>query len=216
MDRSGFRILSTLCLSHLGPFQHKLDSGHGQVGDICPSHPLTWEISFAGERRLICFTATLSPGGQRVKVGETVGGGVEKHQSVEWGCFLTKRQEKCFSSVEEDNLIRIIRHWSPHSHLADQVEQLLWSDDAALKHFQAFAHLHLGSLGLKSVFVRNNNSFRRSMQSLILCCVELRIVPQPRCPPSLVFPMLCFCHSWGQTCCTAGHWQGSNRKYYLY
>ena len=108
MDRSGFKILSTLCLSHLGPFQHKLDSGHGKVGDICASHPLTWEISFAGERRLICFTATLSPGGQRVKVGETVGGGVEKHQSVEWGCFLTKRQEKCFSSVEEDNLIRII------------------------------------------------------------------------------------------------------------
>ena len=51
---------------------------------------------------------TLSPSGQRVKVGETVGGGVEKHQSVEGGCFLTKRQEKCFSSVEEDNLIRII------------------------------------------------------------------------------------------------------------
>ena len=95
------------------------------------------------------------------------------------------------------------QYWSYHSHLADQVEQLLWSDDAALKHFQTFAHLHLGSLGLKSVFVRNNNSFRRSMQSLILCCVELRIVPQPRCPPSLVFPMLCFCHSWGQTCCTA-------------
>ena len=43
-----------------------------------------------------------------MKVGETVGGRVEKHQSVERGCFLTKRQEKCFSSVEEDNLIRII------------------------------------------------------------------------------------------------------------
>ena len=213
MDRSRFRILSSLCLSHLGPFQHKLDSGHGQVGDICPSHPLTWEISFAGERRLICFTATLSPGGQRVKVGETVGGGVEKHQSVEWGCFLTKRQEKCFSSVEEDNLIRIINI---------EVPTPTWL--IRLNSFSDLMMLLSNTFRLLLIFILDHLGWKASEITIVLeeacnhsnlCCVELRIVPQPRCPPSLVFPMLCFCHSWGQTCCTALHWQGSNRKFYL-
>ena len=54
---------------------------------------------------LLC-TNCVPPGDQAVKVGETIGGGVEEHQRVEGGRFLAQRQKQGFSSVEKDNLIK--------------------------------------------------------------------------------------------------------------
>ena len=50
----------------------------------------------------------MSPCDKAVKVGEAIGGGVEEHERVEGGRLLAQRQKQGFSSVEKDNLIRII------------------------------------------------------------------------------------------------------------
>ena len=70
---------------------------------------------------MLC-TSCVPPGDQAVKVGETIGGGVEEHQRVKGGRLLTQRQKQSFSGVEKNNLIDIdikIIRISKYYHLAD-------------------------------------------------------------------------------------------------
>ena len=55
---------------------------------------------------MLC-TNCVPPGDQAVKVGETIGGGVEEHQRVKGGRLLTQRQKQSFRGVEKNNLIDI-------------------------------------------------------------------------------------------------------------